>query len=1009
MAETREIETKIIEKVGETISAIKEAKHVDEVISVLHSLAVLLFPLDSSIVSGAIDNRYRDQVLSVVAPSPLERDLWRPVFYVGAAFPTLAKFLLYNVTSDWLALFPLSARILVYDSFFVNGPPIEVAQAVVPTLRQEGFVTEDVDLNAVCSNAERILILCLLEKNGVLLMAKEFGGSPTSASFMKPNSSIFISRVAQLMASIPDKARLGAPVALSSHLFFMQIAVQLLDGAEERAIELCDKKDALNASVIDNTFLFVGETFARICRRGSADSLLLQMIPRVLKHLRSCLSSNIHSVDPDLLKLKPEFLFWMKLMEAINDPYAVEKLSEQLLRLLATENTSDIEAYWTLCILFSQTLKCQMSIRSMFFDKFLLWKVFPICCLKWILQFAVLEGPPSATGLSRSQNIEGFLDKVPRLVGVWSKREFVQTAPMEQQAYLTAAVGFSLEMISKEELEATKDVMRLILQGVSCRLESPIHLVRRMASCVALVFSKIVDPKNPLYLDDSCNGEIIDWEFGLSSKCPGIPSAKDVEACSTAVSDRKSNIGANDRSQNTVKHRNKILSEFKLVDPDEIIDPTTLNKEEVSEEDDDDDASKSSETKSNSSLQPYDLSDDDADLKKTFSQMVDIVGALRKPDDPDGVQRALDITEDLVRASPDELRHLSGELVRALVQVHCSDMAVEGEEESSEGKRQKALIALLVTCPFESVDALNKLLYSPNVDISQRILILDVMTDGAEELANLKRKVANSLISTISDIQSWFLPSSKGPPGAGAWKEVSETGSLLNWSYRYERDLPLKPSQLKSGKSRRWSLRSPRTQENQFEWSDNKFPLYAAAFMLPAMQGFDKKRHGVELLGRDFIVLGKLIHMLGVCMKCTALHPEASALAPALLDMLSSREVSNHVEAYVRRSILFTASCVLIALHPSYVASALVEGNPEISRGLEWIRTWSLNVAESDSDTECSTMAMTCLQLHAEMALQASRALESTDQTFKAKDAVIPSNVLKGEIKIPSFHMQYQI
>ena len=73
------------------------------------------------------------------------------------------------------------------------------------------------------------------------------------------------------------------------------------------------------------------------------------------------------------------------------------------------------------------------------------------------------------------------------------------------------------------------------------------------------------------------------------------------------------------------------------------------------------------------------------------------------------------------------------------------------------------------------------------------------------------------------------------------------------------------------------------------EWSQNKFPQYAAAFMLPSMQGFDKKRQGVDLLGRDFIVLGKLIHMLGVCVKCAAMHPKASALALPLMDMLSSR------------------------------------------------------------------------------------------------------------------------
>ena len=257
------------------------------------------------------------------------------------------------------------------------------------------------------------------------------------------------------------------------------------------------------------------------------------------------------------------------------------------------------------------------------------------------------------------------------------------------------------------------------------------------------------------------------------------------------------------------------------------------------------------------------------------------------------MERALDVAESLIRASPDELTHVAGDLVRTLVQVRCSDVTVEGEEESAEEKRKSALIALVVTRPFESLETLNKLLYSPNVDVSQRIMMLDIMTRAAEELANAKtmkpKHQIGPLILTISEPQPWFLPSNVGPPGAGSWREISDTGTLLNWSNRYEREIPPKPGQVKRGKTRRWSLRSGNIQESPIEWSQNKFPLYAAAFMLPAMQGFDKKRHGVDLLGRDFIVLGKLIYMLGVCMKCASLHPEASALAPPLLDMLRSR------------------------------------------------------------------------------------------------------------------------
>lgn len=72
--------------------------------------------------------------------------------------------------------------------------------------------------------------------------------------------------------------------------------------------------------------------------------------------------------------------------------------------------------------------------RAMFVEKFLLWKVFPVCCLGWIIQFAVLECPPYASGQMKGQKTERFLDTVQHLAVIWSKHEFVQSTPLEQQA-----------------------------------------------------------------------------------------------------------------------------------------------------------------------------------------------------------------------------------------------------------------------------------------------------------------------------------------------------------------------------------------------------------------------------------------------------------------------------------------------------------------------------------------------------------------------------------------------
>lgn len=169
-------------------------------------------------------------------------------------------------------------------------------------------------------------------------------------------------------------------------------------------------------------------------------------------------------------------------------------------------------------------------------------------------------------------------------------------------------------------------------------------MVRKMASTVAFMFSKVIDPKNPLYLDDSCAGETIDWEFGittrdketlLTSRSKGKNLDKMITA-STSMPEKDLGCVTHDEMLSNKKGGKSKLFE-NSIDPDEIIDPATLNYESVSDQDEDDEKASEDSDSSDSSLQPYDLSDDDNDLKRKFSQLVEVVGALRKSDDADGV------------------------------------------------------------------------------------------------------------------------------------------------------------------------------------------------------------------------------------------------------------------------------------------------------------------------------------------------------------------------------------
>lgn len=166
-----------------------------------------------------------------------------------------------------------------------------------------------------------------------------------------------------------------------------------------------------------------------------------------------------------------------------------------------------------------------------------------------------------------------------------------------------------------------------------------------MASNIALVFSQVIDPKNPLYLDDNCFGETIDWEFGFTKPEKDTPSnhndtekhTDETKRLSTSQTEKDLNYSTNQGRGKSEKSESKKLSQFKLLDPDEIIDLATLNYGSASDEDEDEAASENSDSSSDSSLQPYDLTDDDTDLKRKLTQLVDVVGALRKSDDADGV------------------------------------------------------------------------------------------------------------------------------------------------------------------------------------------------------------------------------------------------------------------------------------------------------------------------------------------------------------------------------------
>lgn len=55
----------------------------------------------------------------------------------------------------------------------------------------------------------------------------------------------------------------------------------------------------------------------------------------------------------------------------------------------------------------------------------------------------------------------------------WGSEESIQRLPVQQQAYMTAALIQGLQLLGKRQLEHTPGLFPALLRGVSARLDSP--------------------------------------------------------------------------------------------------------------------------------------------------------------------------------------------------------------------------------------------------------------------------------------------------------------------------------------------------------------------------------------------------------------------------------------------------------------------------------------------------------------------------------------------------------
>ncbi|KAJ7984507.1 hypothetical protein DPEC_G00355530 [Dallia pectoralis] len=331
-----------------------------------------------------------------------------------------------------------------------------------------------------------------------------------------------------------------------------------------------------------------------------------------------------------------------------------------------------------------------------------------------------------------------------------------------------------------------------------------------------------------------------------------------------------------------------------------------------------------SDLDSDDELTPYDMSaDQEMSQGAPPRYLRDCLEAFITSEDPVRVQLSLQAVEGLVRKNPSTAREVSVELSKVL--LHMEDRY--GTEDFL-CLRRGAMVALAVTHPVPVTEYLTAEFYSMNYSLRQRLDMLEVLASSAQELS---RPIADTGVqSKVIRAVTMDAPLYPGD-------------DPIHWRQVVERRIQNKTKLLSKGVSRPPTKPTP-----------NRFAPVAGHFFFPLLRNYDRPQVTFDLLGGDHLVLGRLVHTLGLLMHLAVNAPGATQMGRALLDFVWA--VRYHTDQTVRRGILFAVCSVFLSM-PSQ--SLLLE----LSEQLFETRAWLADVAEGDPDADCRNLAVQSLVL----------------------------------------------
>ncbi|XP_030068391.1 telomere length regulation protein TEL2 homolog isoform X2 [Microcaecilia unicolor] len=485
-----------------------------------------------------------------------------------------------------------------------------------------------------------------------------------------------------------------------------------------------------------------------------------------------------------------------------------------------------------------------------------------------------------------------LMQVLKELLETWGSSSAVKHSPIEQQLYISKAILICLCHLKEEELESHKqELLSYLMAGVQCHLDSNLLQVRRLGMIVAEGISSCIS------LDGSC----LKFQYEEDEQSRELLSL--LTPAVQTVNPQPPKNGTDSRLCHTSGAASPVDMEVR---------PTAQDLESDSELDSDDE------------LVPYDMSED-KELKKTKAPVYirDCIEVLTGSEDVEKLEATLGVLKGLILKNQAMTKEVSVELVKVL--LHLED---KSNLECFTELRHGAMVAVTVTDPISVSQYLSAQFYSMNYSLRQRMDILDVLAIAAQELSQPK------------------APSSQGPAVQTLSKQVKsdpDSGISKDWKKIVQERIESKTRRFAKGASRPDPEPIP-----------NRYNSVAGYFFFPLIRNFDRPLATFDLLGDDRLVLGRLLHTLGILIYC-ALHTMVAAqMGKALLELVWSLRF--HTDPYVRQSLLFCISTTLLSVPSERLLTDMADELLEM-------QSWLADVAEKDPDVDCRKLSLQSLLL----------------------------------------------